>query len=169
MQWIFLISQHLAILGENMKEVHTIFLDLHFTVQYTPLKYNISWHNGLKARIREPGKISVDSQQLNKYVSMATNMTATIEEMLEAMFSMWSMQRLHNEDQWGKLVTAVAGGSWGIDTAGSRYQSTTVEDTEDYVWCSSVFRSVKLIQLLIVTSYKSSTNSIIIQEPTTSH
>jgi hypothetical protein len=54
----------------------------------------------LKVRIAEPEKMSIARQWLCKHVSMATkscdrhNRYATVEELLEAVFSVGSMQRL---------------------------------------------------------------------------
>jgi hypothetical protein len=38
-------------------------------------------------------------------VSMATNTHTTVKEKLDAVFSMQSMLRQHNEDQWDKRVS----------------------------------------------------------------
>jgi hypothetical protein len=40
---------------------------------------------------------AVTRQWLNKHMSTAMDMHATIEELLEAVFSMWSMLRLYSE------------------------------------------------------------------------
>jgi hypothetical protein len=62
----------------------------------------------LKAGIVEPEEMAVARQWLCKHVSMATNSRdattythATLEEMLEAVFSVGSMQRLYKESQLG--------------------------------------------------------------------
>jgi hypothetical protein len=48
-------------------------------------------------RIMEPEETSITRQRLSKHVPAATNTQATIEELLEAMFSVGSAPRLYNE------------------------------------------------------------------------
>jgi hypothetical protein len=43
-------------------------------------------------------------QQLGKQTSMAMDMHATTEEVLEAVISVWPILQLPAEDQWDKLV-----------------------------------------------------------------
>jgi hypothetical protein len=64
----------------------------------------------LKAGIVEP---EVAWIQLGRHVHAARDKQATIEELLETMFSMWSVPKLYTED---KVVNR------------SRYQATTSED-----------------------------------------
>jgi ribosome-interacting GTPase 1 len=45
----------------------------------------------------EPEELAVARQQLNKHVSVAMDMQATIKELLETMFSMQSMLRIYSE------------------------------------------------------------------------
>jgi hypothetical protein len=49
----------------------------------------------LKARIAEP----IAREWLGKHTSAMTNMHATTEELLEAVFSVWSVPRLHTGNQ----------------------------------------------------------------------
>lgn len=44
-------------------------------------------------------------QQLGKQTSMAMDMHATTEDVLEAVISVWPILKLHDEDQWDKLVS----------------------------------------------------------------
>jgi hypothetical protein len=55
-------------------------------------------------------KAAVGRWRRDKDVSVATSKHAAIEELLEAMFSMWSMARLYSENQQVKLVKR----SWGV-------------------------------------------------------
>jgi hypothetical protein len=48
---------------------------------------------------------AIGRQQCRKYISAARNQHATIEELLEAVFSVWFVQRLHGEDKQEKLVS----------------------------------------------------------------
>jgi hypothetical protein len=50
----------------------------------------------LKGGIVEIEEMVIGSHQLNKHVSAETDMHATIEELLEEMFSVWSILRLYN-------------------------------------------------------------------------
>jgi hypothetical protein len=52
----------------------------------------------LKARSAEREETAVAKQGLGKQVSSARNNQAKIEELLEAMFSMWSVPRLYKGD-----------------------------------------------------------------------
>jgi hypothetical protein len=52
---------------------------------------------------------AIARQQRRKQVSAATNRHATIEELLEVVFSLWCMQRLYSEDQQEKLVSRRSG------------------------------------------------------------
>jgi hypothetical protein len=52
----------------------------------------------LKARIAQPEETAIASKRLGKHVSTAMN--ATTEELLEVVFSVGSMQRLHKETSW---------------------------------------------------------------------
>jgi hypothetical protein len=44
----------------------------------------------------------VSRQRIGKYVPAAMNTHTTIELLLETVFSTWSMQRGHKEDNWGR-------------------------------------------------------------------
>jgi hypothetical protein len=48
--------------------------------------------------------VVIARQQHGKHVSAAKNQHSTIEELLEVVFSVWSVPRLYSEDQWNKLV-----------------------------------------------------------------
>jgi hypothetical protein len=48
---------------------------------------------------------AIARQRHSKHVSTATNQCATVEELFEAVFSVWSILRLYIEDQQEKLVT----------------------------------------------------------------
>jgi hypothetical protein len=50
---------------------------------------------GLKAGIVEQGEVATARQRHDKHVSTAMNQQATTEELLEAVFSVWSSLRLH--------------------------------------------------------------------------
>jgi hypothetical protein len=52
----------------------------------------------MKARIADPEKTSNARQWHDKHVSAVTN-NYTTEELLETVFSMWSVPRLYNENQ----------------------------------------------------------------------
>jgi hypothetical protein len=47
---------------------------------------------------------AIARQQHGKKVSVATDMYATTEELLETMFSMWSVPRIYNEDKRGNYA-----------------------------------------------------------------
>jgi hypothetical protein len=51
--------------------------------------------DNLKFGIVEPEEMAFARLQLDKHMSAVTDMHATIEELLEIMFSMWSMARLY--------------------------------------------------------------------------
>lgn len=53
----------------------------------------------------EPEETAAARKRLEKHVSTATNMHATVEELLEAVFSMWSVPRLCSEGHWEKLAS----------------------------------------------------------------
>jgi hypothetical protein len=71
----------------------------------------------LKARTVEPEKqrLLVNSsettlifrQRLGKHVPVATDTHATIEGLLETVFSVWQVQRDYKEDNWGNQVSSV--------------------------------------------------------------
>jgi hypothetical protein len=71
----------------------------------------------LKARTVEPekqpllesgsGTMFVSWQRLGKHVPMATDMLATIEVLLEMVFSAESMHGCYKEDNWGNQVCSV--------------------------------------------------------------
>jgi hypothetical protein len=52
----------------------------------------------------EPEETTVARKRLDKHVSMATDTSATTEEPLEAVFSMWSVPRLYSEGHLEKLA-----------------------------------------------------------------
>jgi hypothetical protein len=58
----------------------------------------------LKGGVVEPEEWDVTMQRLDKHVSMAMDTHATIEEMLETMFSMGSVPRQYSKDKQVKLV-----------------------------------------------------------------
>jgi hypothetical protein len=51
--------------------------------------------------------VAVYRQRISKHVPAATNTHATIELLLETMFSTQSVQRGHKEDIWGDPVSLV--------------------------------------------------------------
>jgi hypothetical protein len=53
----------------------------------------------------EPEETAVTRQRFVKHVSAATDMRATIEELLETLFSMRSVLRLHSEGHQEKLAS----------------------------------------------------------------
>jgi hypothetical protein len=52
----------------------------------------------------EQEKVAVVRQRQGKHVSAATNQHATIEELLEVVFSMRSAPRLCNEKEWVSVL-----------------------------------------------------------------
>jgi hypothetical protein len=64
----------------------------------------ILWHDA-KRRIEEPEEVTVARQQRSKHAPTATDMHATIEELLEGVFSVQSILRLYNKDQRDQLVS----------------------------------------------------------------
>jgi hypothetical protein len=59
----------------------------------------------MKGGIVVPEETASARQRLNKHISTSTDMHATIEDLLERMFSMQSMLRLCSKDERGKLVS----------------------------------------------------------------
>jgi hypothetical protein len=59
----------------------------------------ILWHED-KPRLEEQEMV-IAKQRLGKHAPVARDMQATMEELLEAMFSMQFIQRLYNESQQG--------------------------------------------------------------------
>jgi hypothetical protein len=53
-----------------------------------------------------PEETASARQRFNKHVSAATDMHATIGELLETMSSMWSSPKLYSKDEQGKLAAA---------------------------------------------------------------
>jgi hypothetical protein len=53
----------------------------------------------LKATIMERKEIVISRQWLGKHTHGAMNTHATLEELLDTVFSTWSMPRICNEDQ----------------------------------------------------------------------
>jgi hypothetical protein len=60
---------------------------------------------GLKAGTVKQEEVAIATQWHDKHVSTAMNQQATIEELLEVVFSVWSALRLYGEDQQQKLVS----------------------------------------------------------------
>jgi hypothetical protein len=54
----------------------------------------------IKLKLMQP----ISRQLIDKHVPMATNTHATIQLLLEAVFSTHSMQRCYKEDNWGDPV-----------------------------------------------------------------
>jgi hypothetical protein len=54
---------------------------------------------GLKAGTVKQEEVATATQWHGKHVSTAMNQKATIEELLEVVFSVWSALRLYSEDQ----------------------------------------------------------------------
>jgi hypothetical protein len=63
----------------------------------------VAWR--LKVGIFEQEKAAIARQRCRKQASAATNRHGTIEELLEAVFSMMSVTRLYSEDQQEELVS----------------------------------------------------------------
>jgi hypothetical protein len=59
----------------------------------------------------EAGEMAFARQQLDKHMSTVTDTHAAVEELLEIMFSVWSLPRLYREDTQEKLV-ALSSQSW---------------------------------------------------------
>jgi hypothetical protein len=57
----------------------------------------------------EPEETAVARQQFDKHVSAVMDMHATVEELLETMFSMQSMLRLYSESHWANLIAVSCG------------------------------------------------------------
>jgi hypothetical protein len=53
----------------------------------------------------EEEEAAIARQQDSKHVSAAMNQDATTEELLEVVYSVQSVLRLYNEDQWKKLFS----------------------------------------------------------------
>jgi hypothetical protein len=96
----------------------------------------------------EPEETVIARQWLGKHASVAKDMHATMEELLDVVFSMWSVPRLYN-DKREKLVShdsevmsceTVASwqghehGSRGISIVGSCYLAVTRKDRDDFVF-----------------------------------
>jgi hypothetical protein len=64
--------------------------------------FKILWHDGWIAE-----QIDEDNarQRPGKHMSAATNKHATTEELWRAVFSVWSVPRLYNEDKREKLLS----------------------------------------------------------------
>jgi hypothetical protein len=60
---------------------------------------------GLKAGTVKQEEAAIATQWHGKHVSTAMNLQATIKELLEVVFSVWSALRLYSEDQQQKLVS----------------------------------------------------------------
>jgi hypothetical protein len=54
----------------------------------------------MKARIADPEKTSIARKRHAKHVPTVTNNHTTLDELLEAMISVWSVLRLYKENQW---------------------------------------------------------------------
>jgi hypothetical protein len=65
----------------------------------------------LKAGIVEQEEADIARQRLGKHISAANNQQAKIQELLEAMFSVWSAPKLYSEYQLEELV------SWRLQSA----------------------------------------------------
>jgi hypothetical protein len=61
------------------------------------------WHDA-KGRIAETEEAAIAMHQLSKHAPTTTDTHATVEGLLEVVFSMQSMLRIYNEDQWDQLV-----------------------------------------------------------------
>jgi hypothetical protein len=53
----------------------------------------------------QPEETAIARQRHGKHVSVAVDMHATVEELLEAVFSMWSVPRLYNENLWANYLS----------------------------------------------------------------
>jgi hypothetical protein len=93
----------------------------------------------LKPGIVEQEEEAIARQWRCKHVSAATNQHATVEELLEALFSVRSVPTLYSEDQREKLVRRGRSRQLLVLSCivSSRYLAKTSEKTEDYVRCSS--------------------------------
>jgi hypothetical protein len=121
------------------------------------------------------------NDSINKWAIVRQWPMTTREELLEAVFSTWSMLRLYSESRQGNcvscsydLVETVASQKWHkqesrrTSTVGNCYLAMPSKDIEDFT-CAAVCRSMKLLQLPVVTSYKCSINPIINPNPKSSH
>jgi hypothetical protein len=59
----------------------------------------------LKGGIVEPEETAVARQRLDKHLAAAVDMHAAIEELLEAVFSVWSVLKLYSEGHQEKSVS----------------------------------------------------------------
>jgi hypothetical protein len=94
---------------------------------------------------------SVCMQRLGKHFPAATDTHATIEVLLETVFSTWSVLRSYKEDNWSNRISFVwesvkkrsswevatvqrglERGSWRISTVRSRCKDRADEDTADW-------------------------------------
>jgi hypothetical protein len=75
--------------------------------------------------------VAIARQRHVKHISATIDMHTT-EEWLEAVFSIWSVQRVYNENQSRRREH----GSIRISTAENCYLAKTSEDTRLYVCCS---------------------------------
>jgi hypothetical protein len=57
---------------------------------------------------------AIARKRCGKHGSTSTNEHTTIEELLEAVFPVWSVLKLYSEDQWEKLVRSWSQGSVGV-------------------------------------------------------
>jgi hypothetical protein len=128
--------------------------------------HTVTWRQ--KAGLMDQTNAATARQQRSKHVSAAKTKHTTMEEPLNAVFSMWSMPRLYSENHCEKLVSHDSG--VGSNQSGSlsrtvrrRYKATTSENWEDIVFAVMICRGcslMKALQLFIVTSYKRSINPI---------
>jgi hypothetical protein len=90
--------------------------------------------------------VAIARQRHVKHVSATTDMYTTKEERLEAVFSMWSVQRVYNENQSRRREH----GSRIISTPESCYLAKTSEDTEYFVCAviTVIFGVSKPVRLL---------------------
>jgi hypothetical protein len=74
----------------------------------------------------EQEEAAIARQRRHKRVSTSTNKHATVEELLEMVFSIWSVLRLYSEDQPEKSVSLEL-------RISSQYLAMTSEQTEDFM------------------------------------
>jgi hypothetical protein len=109
----------------------------------------------------------------SKHVSAATNKRTTIEDVLEAVFSILSLPILHNKDTAAaQIMLAMASGNLPAAQSvlncivNSHYLSTTIEQKEDLL-CALVIVIHRVCKS--VTDYKRPVNPVINPNPVSSN
>jgi hypothetical protein len=83
-------------------DIHFVLNTLHFVLNTLSLiRISILWHGRWK-----PGIVELE-ETADEHVSLATDTNSKIEELLEAVFSMWSVSRLNSDSHLEKCVSEV--------------------------------------------------------------